>query len=67
MTEAEKISEAVKMAVRYGQVDGTHHKAWVIDQMVRILCGNDYEQTIRDSYDSEYGSETYGWDEGIAP
>jgi hypothetical protein len=23
----------------YGQVDGAHHKAWVLDQVVRILNG----------------------------
>lgn len=26
-------------AMRVGGVDGDHHRAWVIDQMVRILCG----------------------------
>lgn len=24
---------------RYGQIDGGHHKAWVLDQTVRILNG----------------------------
>ena len=23
----------------YGQIDGEHHKAWVLDQVARILCG----------------------------
>ncbi len=30
---------AIDLAVRYGQIDGAHHKAWVIDQMVRVLTG----------------------------
>lgn len=25
---------------RYGQIDGDHHKAWVIDQVARILKGS---------------------------
>lgn len=25
---------------RYGQIDGNHHKQWVLDQVVRILKGN---------------------------
>lgn len=28
---------AINIAVRYGGIDGDHHKAWVIDQMVREL------------------------------
>lgn len=24
----------------YGQIDGSHHKQWVIDQVARILKGN---------------------------
>ena len=61
------IDEAIEIAVRYGGIDGDHHKAWVIDQMVRALAGNQYEQIIKDACDGEDGPETYGWDEGIAP
>jgi hypothetical protein len=25
---------------RYGQIDGDHHKAWVLDQVARILKGS---------------------------
>ena len=25
---------------RYGQIDGEHHKAWVLDQIARILKGS---------------------------
>jgi len=34
----ERIVKALKEA-REGQVDGAHHKAWSIDQMVRYLLG----------------------------
>ena len=30
---------ALDVATRYGQIDGGHHKAWVIDQMVREFTG----------------------------
>ena len=35
----ERIERAIEYAVRYGGIDGGHHKAWVIDQMVRALTG----------------------------
>ncbi len=39
MAEAERIERALGYAHRFGQIDGDHHKAWVIDQMVRALTG----------------------------
>ena len=38
----ERIDRALLIAARYGQTDGDHHKAWVIDQMVRTLLGCQY-------------------------
>lgn len=58
---------AIEMAVRYGGIDGAHHKAWVIDQMVRILAGSDYAQVVKDACDGEDGPDTYEWNVGIAP
>jgi len=34
-----KINKALDFAYCYGQIDGDHHKEWVIDQMVRALTG----------------------------
>lgn len=34
-----RIDKAIEFAVKYGGIDGDHHKAWVIDQMVRALTG----------------------------
>lgn len=65
MDENERIARALRIASQYGQIDGAHHKMWVIDQMVRSLLGADmaYEKWIL-----EYeGDEEYYWDEGIAP
>ena len=67
MTEAEKISSALDIAISYGQIDGNHHKTWVIDQIVRALAGEEYDEIIRNACDGEDGPETYGWDTGIAP
>lgn len=63
----EKIKEALNIAWSYGQIDGAHHKMWVIDQMVRVLCGNDYEKWIK-AYETPFGgNDYYKWDAGIAP
>lgn len=67
MSEADKIAAALDVAFADGQIDGAHHKAWVIDQMVRALTGDGYAEWIRNYRDGEHGPETYGWDEGIAP
>lgn len=34
-----RVATALDIAVQSGQVDGAHHKAWAIDQMVRALTG----------------------------
>lgn len=63
----DRIDKAIELAVRYGGIDGGHHKAWVIDQMVRALAGDDYDRIVRDAKDGEDGPDTYDWDTGIAP
>lgn len=63
----ERVDRAVDIGVRYGQIDGEHHKTWVIDQMLRALCGGAYDEVIRRSCEGEDGPQTYGWDTGIAP
>lgn len=55
--------QALAVALRYGQIDGDHHKTWVIDQMVRLLADEGYEQLIEEYED---GGE-YEWNVGIAP
>ena len=63
------IEKALTLAAAYGQVDGAHHKAWVIDQMVRVLCGSleSYAEFVADFCDGPDGPDTYEWDCGIAP
>jgi hypothetical protein len=63
-----RIDKALELMFRYSQIDGGHHKAWVIDQVVRILTGDGYEEWVKEyCYDEESGQKEYEWDEGIAP
>jgi hypothetical protein len=61
------IFEALACAQLFGNIDGAHHKMWVIDQMVRYLSGLDYENWVVKQKVGEDGPETYEWDTGIAP
>ena len=57
------IDRALSIAFQYAMIDGAHHKTWVIDQMVRALMGDGYDQWVKDY---EQNGE-YHWDTGIAP
>lgn len=35
----ENIKKALDIICSYGSIDGDHHKAWVIDQVSRVLTG----------------------------
>lgn len=65
MTEAERIEKAIELAVQYGNIDGAHHKMWVIDQMVRVLAGEDYDRIVTEAKAGENGPETYEWSCGL--
>lgn len=67
MNDTERVRQALDLAVKHGGRMEAHHKAWCIDQMVRILAGDRYEQIVREAKAGEDGPETYAWDEGIAP
>ena len=62
--DSEYINAALKIPYRYGCIDGAHHKMWVIDQIVRALCGDDetYQAWVK-----EYERADYEWDGGIKP
>ena len=61
-----RIRRALKMAP-YGMEDGAMHKEWVIDQMVRALTGDGYDDWVAKTRDGEDGPHTYDWSEGVAP
>ena len=63
-----QINKALKVAFRFGQTDGDHHKAWVIDQMVKALTSKDYKAWVK-KYEGDPKDEDnhYSWDKGTAP
>lgn len=44
---------AMMFVSRYGQIDGDHHKSWVLDQVARVLKG------------TPVIVETASWDDGL--
>ena len=68
MDESYKIDSAVKLISDYGGIDGSHHKQWVLDQVLKTLMGPDvYEKWLGKYNFGEDGPNTYEWDTGIAP
>ena len=58
--EEERNKKALEIAANYGWIDGTHHKMWVIDQMVRALTNSDFHY-------AQWTDAFAYWDIGIAP
>ncbi|HDS1721733.1 hypothetical protein NPS53_09485 [Pseudomonas putida] len=56
--------EALEVARQFGNIRGSHHQAWVIDQMCRVLLGNEYPSWVADTAANR---EPASWDTGIAP
>lgn len=67
MDNKEKIIHSLDIIAGYSQIDGAHHKAWVIDQVTQILTGENYESFIKEHNYGEDGPNTYSWDKGVAP
>jgi len=67
MSNIARIKKAIDIAVKHGGIDGDHHKAWVIDQMLRILAGDNYDVLVAEACAGEDGPNTYSWERGIAP
>ncbi len=63
----DRIEAALEVVEQYGGIDGAHHKTWVIDQMVRALCGPNYNAWVKHHKHGKDGPDTYEWDEGIPP
>lgn len=63
----DRIVAALLIIHDIGDVDGAHHKQWVLDQVVRTLMGDGYDQWVAAHCEGEDGPQTYGWDTGIAP
>jgi hypothetical protein len=63
MTPQERIDVAMAYIGDYGYIDGAHHKQWVLDQVARVLLGDEYPEWA-DGLDEDGVS---WWDRGIAP
>lgn len=74
------VDRALYIALTVGGIDGSHHKQWALDQIVRALLGCElsqsqesfeasakYDQLIAAYQNGEDGPVTYCWDTGIAP
>lgn len=60
--EDDRRFEAMQMIIMHGGHDGEHHKEWCLDQVFRILAGNQYQSIVDDQKNAGYD-----WKEGIAP
>lgn len=67
LAKLKKQKDAALEHAEFGGTDGAHHKAWVIDQIVRALTGDGYAAWVADMRAGQDGPETYDWDEGIPP
>lgn len=57
-----KIGRVRYLIIKYGSIDGEHHKQWLLDQILRVLSDTDTEYQAL--IEKELGGE---WDEGIEP
>ena len=67
MDAIQRRDAALNLAHRFGGFEKAHNKAWVIDQMVRILSGDEYEAWVTAQKAGEDGPDTYRWENGICP
>ena len=58
--------KALGLIEQYADVDGKHHRQWLLDQVVSALTGDDDEYR---HFVEEYNAQrhTTDWNEGIAP
>lgn len=62
--------KAMSLIFQYGGIDGGHHKQWLLDQVLTILAGDEYEGLITEWEKPDEGDDPddfYTWDTGIAP
>lgn len=62
------VEAALEIVERFGDCAGeTHHQAWLIDQMVRALTGDEYASWVAEHKAGDEGPNSYSWNEGVAP
>ena len=59
--------EILDKIFEYGGIDGAHHKQWVLNEIVKIITEDKYDDWVRAYQMGDDGFKTYIWDEGVAP
>lgn len=69
MNDRDRRNAALDIISRFGDVDGAHHKQWLLDQVVRLLTASeaDYQAWVAETRRGDDGPETYAWETGVAP
>lgn len=57
----ERLSEVYELVLEALNVEGEHHKAWLLDQMVRVIVGEENYEAALAEYVEEVGEP---WDVG---
>lgn len=65
--QADIIGGVQELVYKWGGIDGSHHKQWLIDEIIKLIAGDNYESWVKAYNNGECGDSTYEWDEGIAP
>jgi hypothetical protein len=60
----------VDLIATNGGIDGGHHKQWLLDQILRTILGDGYDEWVHD-YEFEEtddgGNPGFEWDTGVPP
>jgi hypothetical protein len=56
-----RLAKIQELLEQYGDLDGAHHKQWVLDQIARVVLGDEYDEWAAASEDAD------AWDTGVAP
>jgi hypothetical protein len=67
MDAIQRRDAALSLAAQFGMSDEPYHKAWLIDQIVRVLSGAEYEAWVAERKAGVYGPNTNRWDVGLRP
>lgn len=64
---SKKEAEILRLIERFTGFEKTHHKAYLIDQIARLLLAEKYDDWVLEMKNGDDGPATYDYDTGIAP
>ena len=56
-----------ELITSWAGVDDSRHKQWLLDEIVKVITGDNYDKWVASYNNGEDGPNTYEWDKGIAP